>query len=83
MAPPKAHMLRLSGLSASGPLKGSQSAWTGTVATTKSTALLQHDVLTAMTESSDTLRQICLSSLPASFLSSFSPSRTMADYHSD
>lgn len=27
MAPPKAHMLRLSGLSSSGPLKGSQSVW--------------------------------------------------------
>lgn len=79
MAPPKAHMLRLSGLSTSGPLKGSQSAWTGagTVATTKSTALLQHDVLTAMTESSDTRRLIC--QLPRSF----SSSRIIADYHSD
>lgn len=88
MAPPKAHMLRLSGLSARGPLTevsqhGISCTGTGTVATTKSTALLQHDVLTAMTEPSDTLRQICFSSLPASFLSSVLPSLTMADYHSD
>lgn len=55
MAPPKAHMLRLSGLSSRGPLTevsqhGVSCTGTATVATAKSTVLLQHDVLTAMTE---------------------------------